>query len=365
MAQGNRTTLLPDGGEFFATLIDEINRTTTLLLLEFYIIRSDRAGLLFAKALTAAVRRGVRVLLSYDYIGSFDTSSDYFLKLKQAGVCCRAFNPPAFRRTIHLLDQRDHRKLALFDGVRAMVGGSNIGDEYSGHGSGRKWRDAGVMIEGPAVAELGVLFRETWQHDGAPFPEQGLLPESSSREGDDTVGIIGGSPRHPRSAIRRSFQLAIAGASESVGVMTPYFLPGPRLVRSLLKAVRRGVRVRLILPAVSDVPLVRLLSRGYYHPLLTNGIEIFERQQEMLHAKVMLIDGQWSIFGSANLDHRSFKRNYEVGVIIESREFGGQVAEMIDRDLEHSRRITLDEHRRRGWLLRLMEVAFSPIARFL
>ena len=365
MVPDNRATLLPDGGDFFTALIDGINRAESLLLLEFYIIRSDRAGLIFAEALAAAVRRGVRVLLIYDYIGSFDTPTDYFRRLRQAGVLCRAFNPPAFRRGLGLLDKRDHRKMAVIDGVRALVGGVNIGSEYSGHGTVGKWRDAGVIVEGPAVAELCRLFRETWEHDGDSIPAGPCLPELLPVQGDAEVGIIGGSPHQTRSAIRRTFRLAIAGASNSVRVMTPYFLPGPRLVRSLLRAVRRGVRVQLILPAISDVPLVRLLSRGYYHPLLTNGIEIFERQLEILHAKVMLIDDHWSVFGSANLDHRSFMRNYELGVIIDSPVFGSQVEAMINNDLERSRQITLDEHQRRGWLVRLVEVAFSPISRFL
>ena len=365
MVPDNRATLLPDGEDFFTALIDGISRAESLLLLEFYIIRSDQAGLIFAEALAAAVRRGVRVLLIYDYIGSFDTPSDYFRQLRQAGILCRAFNPPAFRRGLGWLDKRDHRKMAVIDGFRALVGGVNIGSEYSGHGTAGKWRDAGVIIEGPAVTELCRLFRETWEHDGDSFPAGCRLPGYLPGQGNAGVAIIGGSPHPHRSAIRRSFRLAIAGASGSVRVMTPYFLPGPRLIRSLLRAARRGVKVQLILPAISDVPLVRLLSRGYFHLLLTNGVEIFERQQEILHAKVMLIDDHWSVFGSANLDHRSFKRNYELGVIIDSQTFGGQVAEMIENDLERSRRITLGEHQGRGWLVRLFEVVFSPIARFL
>ena len=365
MIPENRATLIPDGGEFFLTLINEINRTEKLLLLEFYIIRGDEAGALFAEALAAAVRRGVRVLLLYDYIGSFDTPGEYFRRIRQSGVLCHPFNPPAFRRGLGWLDQRDHRKMAVMDGSRALVGGVNIGNEYSGHGSRGKWRDAGVIIVGPAVTKLCRLFQETWEHDGDEFPAESLLRGELPGQGDAEIGIIGGTPHHLRSAIRRTFRLAIAGASGRVRVMTPYFLPGPRLIRSLLRAARRGVQVLIILPAVSDVPLVKLLSRAYYHPLLANGIEIYERQHQVLHAKVLLVDDHWSVFGSANLDHRSFLRNYELGAIIDSPDFGGQVGEMFDHDLGESRRITLNEHQRRGWIVRLLEFAFSPIARFL
>jgi len=365
MIPENQATLLPDGEDFLTALIDGINRAERLIFLEFYIIRNDRSGVIFADALAAAAKRGVKVLLLYDYIGSFDTSTDYFRRLRQAGVFCHPFSPPVFRWGVVRLDQRDHRKMAVIDGVRALVGGVNIGNEYFGHGAVGKWRDAGVVIEGPAVTELCRLFRGTWEHGGHEFPVKNVLQGELTGRGDAGVGIIGGDPRHRRSAIRRSFRFAIAGASVSIQIMTPYFLPGPRLLRSLIRAARRGVRVRLMLPAVSDVPLVRLLSRALYHPLLVDGIEIYERQHQVLHAKVMLIDDHWSVFGSANMDHRSFLRNYEIGVIIDSPDFGRQVGEMFAGDLNHSRRITLDELERRGWLIRLLEFAFSPIARFM
>ncbi len=121
--------------------------------------------------------------------------------------------------------------------------------------------------------------------------------------------IVNGGPHHTRSLIRSAFRMAIAGAAESVKIVNPYFVPGPRVVRSLLRAAARGVRVQLILPAKNDVPLVRLVSRSYYTPLLKGGIEIFEREGTVLHAKVMLIDESWAVIGSANLDQRSFHRN--------------------------------------------------------
>ncbi len=365
MIPDNHTTLLPDGGEFFNALIDGINRAEKFLLLEFYIIRSDHTGNLFAQALANAIQRGVMILLLYDYIGSFDTSSDYFQRIRKSGVRCQAFNPPALRKGLFWLDRRDHRKMAVVDGMWALVGGVNIGNEYSGYGTIGKWRDAGVAIQGPAVTELCWLFRETWEHDDERYPQEMTLKDKLPAAGDADISIIGGAPHRPSSAIRRSFRLAIAGASMRIQVMTPYFLPGPRLVRSLLRSARRGVLVQIILPAVNDVPLVKLLSRAYYHSLLANRIELYERQDQVLHAKVMLIDDHWSIFGSANMDHRSFSRNYELGAIIDSPDFARQVGLMFEDDLHHSRRVTLDEHQRRGWGIRLLETLFSPIARFL
>ena len=177
--------------------------------------------------------------------------------------------------------------------------------------------------------------------------------------------IVSGGPHHNRSLIRSAFRIALAGASEEVRILNPYFVPGPRVLRSLLRAAGRGVRVQLVLPAKNDVPLVRLISRSYYALLLRGGIEIYERQGTVLHAKVMLIDDYWTVLGSANLDNRSFHRNYEINAIIDSRKFGTQIAEMFEEDLARSLRIVLAEHERRGFLVRLLERCCEPVSWFL
>jgi len=177
--------------------------------------------------------------------------------------------------------------------------------------------------------------------------------------------VVNGGPHHTRSIIHSAFRMAIAGAAESVRIINPYFVPGPRVVRSLLRAAARGVRVQLILPAKTDVPLVRLVSRSYYSQLLKGGIEIFEREGTVLHAKLMLIDESWAVVGSANLDQRSFHRNYEVNLIVDNPAFGRQVAEMFGEDLAKSRRIVIAEHERRGFFLRILEWLCGPISWFL
>ena len=159
--------------------------------------------------------------------------------------------------------------------------------------------------------------------------------------------------------------MAILGGSASIKILNPYFLPGPRILRSLLRAAGRGVRVQLVLPAKSDVPIVSLLSRSSYGLLLRGGVEIYERLGTVLHAKVMLIDDRWGVIGSANLDHRSFHRNYEVNVIVDSREFGREVAAMFEEDLKMSRRVELEEHERRGLVVRVMEKICAPVSWFL
>lgn len=367
VTQHNMAELYPHGGELFPELFSSIEKARRTICLEFYIIRDDIIGRRLAALLIDAARRGVRVSLLYDYIGCFDTPSSYFRQMEGAGVVCRAFNPPPFRRGFSWFDKRDHRKIAVIDGTAAFAGGMNVGDEYAGFGEDRtRWRDVGLKLRGAAALALQRLFCENWQVEtGDTPPGCDAIPSKAPKDGDATVHIVSGGPHHNRSYIHNAFRLAIAGASRSIVIANPYFLPGPRVIRSLLKAAKRGVRVQLVLPAVSDVPLVSLLSRSSYSPLLKGGIEIYEREGTVLHAKVMLIDGCWSIIGSANLDHRSFHRNFEVNVIVDGRGFGDQAAKMLADDIVHSRQVSLDEHERRGWLVRLLERLAEPISWFL
>ncbi|SNB46846.1 phosphatidylserine/phosphatidylglycerophosphate/cardiolipin synthase family protein [Geobacter sp. DSM 9736] len=362
----NRVRLFDTGGELFRAMIESFAQARHQILIEFYIIRSDRTGAAFAQALLAAAARGVSVRLLYDYVGCFDTPGYYFRHLEKGGVRCIPFNPPPFRGGLAWFDRRDHRKMVLVDGAVAFLGGINIGDEYAaGEETGEQWRDLGVRIEGPAVSFLQQLFLETWVEErGDTFiPEETALADREA--GDASLMVVTGSPHHNRSFIRSAFMMAVAGASETVKVLTPYFVPGPRFLRSLLRAARRGVRVQLVLPEKSDVPLVRLVSRSYYGPLLRAGVEVYERQGTILHAKVMVIDGCWTVIGSANLDLRSFHRNYELNVVVDSHEFGMQVERAIEEDIRRSHRIDLVEHEQRGVLVRLMERLSAPASWFL
>lgn len=366
-SRGNRVKLYDSGSEFFPAMLEAFAEARHQICAEFYIIRDDATGGAFAGALLAATARGVDVCLIYDYIGCFDTPSSYFRRLEQGGVRCLAFNPPPFRRGLAWFDKRDHRKMAIIDEETAFTGGINIGDEYSGFDRGtERWRDVGIRIDGPAVFDMVRLFRDFWlEEKGSPAPALFLEHSPVPGVGDAGVMIVSDGPYHARSFIRNAFRIAMAGAGDSIRIMNPYFVPGPRIVRSLLRAARRGVRVQLILPAKTDVPIVRLVSRSYYTPLLRGGIEIYERQGEVLHAKVMLIDDAWGVIGSANLDQRSFHRNYEVNAIVAGHEFGRQVAAMFADDLKGSRRVVLEEHENRGWLVRIMERLCNSVSWFL
>jgi cardiolipin synthase len=355
----NRVVLLHDGPAFFLALFKAIQSASKTILLEYYIIHDDLTGKTLADELAAAVSRGVRVALIYDYIGCVETPSSYFKNLARQGIELIPFNVPSFSRGIHWFDKRDHRKMVVVDGTIAFLGGFNIGDEYAGQADGRpKFRDMGFSVSGSAVTELERIFLETWQMersgDFLQQPEPSAVRDTPAR-GRARVVIVSGGPHHRRSYIRSAFIAAIASASEEILIATPYFVPGPRIVRSLLRAARRGVRIRLLLPARSDVPIVRLLGRSFYGALLSAGIEIYELDRDILHSKVMLIDHERSVIGSANMDQRSFHRNFEINCVIDNSAFGRQIGKLLQEDLLVSSRIQLDDHERRGFFTRLLE----------
>lgn len=364
-SRGNALALLKSGSVFFGELFAAIEQAEHSIYLEFYIVRADRTGLHLAGLLNNAVERGVEVCLLYDYIGCFDTPAAFFRTLIKSGIHCTPFNPPPFRNGISWFDKRDHRKIAIIDNRVAFTGGMNIGDEYAGGQKALYWRDVGIRIEGSVVQELRTLFCENWQSETTTSPLCTYNGGCSEASGDDEVAIVSGGPHHNRSRIRAAFRMAIAGATSTIRIETPYFVPGPRFIRSLLRAVKRGVRVQLILPEQSDVPLVRLVNRSSYATLIKGGIEVYERGGTILHGKVMLIDSRWSVIGSANLDQRSFHRNFEVNVIVVSSDFGKQVNEMFAEDLALSRCIQLEEHERRGFMVRLLERLVAPVSWFL
>ena len=355
----NRVDLLPEGRQYFQALLDAIRSSRHTILLEYYLIHADHIGKELAVALGDAVQRGVKVELIYDYIGCLDTPSSYFVKLARSGVELLPFNKPSFKRGLYWFDKRDHRKMTIVDGQQAFLGGFNIADEYAGCvDDHRRFRDLGFSIRGEAVAELVRIFHESWQlEQDRPLDQvdKPCPPDRTGAEGHAAVVIVSGGPRHRRSYIREAFQVNIASAADEILIATPYFVPGPRIIRYLLRAARRGVKVRLLLPARSDVPLILVLGRSSYSTLLRGGIEIYELEREILHAKVMLIDGERTVIGSANLDQRSFHRNYEINCIVDNLEFGGQIRALLLDEIAGSRQVDLDTHERRGMMIRFLE----------
>ena len=335
---GNQVDLLIDGPDAYRRMLDVIAQASRWIHFENYIIRSDAVGWRFAELLAARARAGVHVRVLYDSIGSLSTARKLWRFLRDAGVEVRAFNP------IRLLDlvgnvSRNHRKLVVADGSRAVIGGLCIGCEWTGEevNGGQPWRDTAVEISGPAAAVLDQAFVETWQLAGGKVPDDDVAGRVAPR-GAAEVRVMSGEPGRER--VYRLIELLAVGSTSRVWITDAYLMAPPRLFQALRDAARDGVDVRLLVPGSSDLPLVRNLSRIGYRDLLRSGIRIFEWDGPMLHAKTIVADGRWTRVGSSNLNPSSLLGNYELDVLIEDRGLSEEMERQFRLDIAHSREVT-------------------------
>lgn len=383
LVTGNKITLLIDGPATYASMMQAIQGARYHINMETYIMEDDEVGHRFADTLIAMQKKGVQVNLMYDSVGSLNTPRAFFQPMIDAGIQVLEYNPinPAQVRKDWAVNQRDHRKLLVVDGKTAFVGGINISSVYSSGSfatsklkrAKRKedsaddipWRDTQVRIDGPVALEFQKLFVETWgKQRGPDLGEHNYFPKVAAA-GSEIVRAIGSSPDDPVSVIYATFLSAINHAETSVYLTNAYFVPDPQLRAALKAAVQRGVDVRLVLPSKSDSSLVLYASRSFYEELLEAGVRIYERQDALLHSKTAIIDGVWSTIGSTNLDWRSFVFNQEINAVVLSPQFGDQVKNMFDRDLEASKEITLQQWQQRPIGERMKEFGASVWARML
>ena len=364
---GNKTTLLQDGPATYAAMFAAIRLAKDHINLESYIIEDDLVGREFADLLLEQQRRGVQVNLIYDSVGCFNTPRLFFEQLTQAGVAVLEFNPvnPLIAREAWSVNNRDHRKLLIVDGHTAFLGGINISSVYSSGSIVRRtvkaatdhavWRDTDLQIQGPVVAEFQKLFMQTWdkQH-GQPLIPKAYFPALTA-QGQDMVRAVGSTPDDAYSLIYLTLISAIGNAEKQVHLTNAYFVPDPQLLTALTDAAGRGVDVKLILPSHSDSALVFHAGRAHYADLLKGGVQLYERQGAMLHAKTVVIDGVWSTVGSTNLDWRSFLDNDEINAVVLGREFATQMSTMFSRDLKASQAIDPNTWEERPLHLKLKE----------
>jgi cardiolipin synthase len=333
--------------------------------LETYLLRDDATGREFAGELAAAACRGARVRLLFDAVGSMGLHQGFLDPLTAAGVQVAVFNPlHLLHQPLGLLNRRDHRKILVVDGRWSFTGGLNIGDEYAGGPAG--WRDTHVELDGEEVAgAFTAAFEYAWERAerlGSAEPETGPATAAVAGAAPPAAGsgtlplqLITNHILGQRRRIRNAYRRAVRHAHQYVLIENPYFIPDPSIRRALVHAVRRGVRVDLVLAARSDVRLAQLASRAVYPRLLKAGVRIFEWGQTVLHAKTMVVDDAWSFVGSYNLDHRSLKLNLEAVVLVEDRAFAKSLREQTEADIARCREVTLAECRARPLFERLLQ----------
>jgi cardiolipin synthase len=364
LRRGHHVRILHDGALAFPAMIAAIRAAEHAICFENFIFAHDRTGEQFAVALEEAARRGVDVRVIYDPIGTLLVKGGSIRRrLKKGGVVVRPFRPFTFKQPwswLHLY-YRDHRKLLVIDDVAAFVGGINIGDNWSpaSHG-GKGWRDTAAVVRGPAVMDCQLAFERMWRRaleriPGSSGASQFTLPAARipAVKGDTDVVVVGDRPRTHRVAAL--YEWLAERAQTSFDITDAYFVAPKRVLDALVRAARRGVRVRLLLPGRNNHPVAGLAARRIYEPLLEAGAEIWEWGGVMLHAKTAVVDGRISLIGSSNLDPLSLHRNYELNVVVGPGQASDIMVTFFQADLQSARRLDLTEWRARPLIYRLAE----------
>ena len=365
---GNSVRTLVNGEATFAAILEAIDQAHSYIVVQFFIVRDDALGEMLKDALLAKAAQGVRIYFLYDSIGSFDLPHSYVAKLRAGGVEVHPF--ATNRRFVNRfqLNFRNHRKIVSVDGERAFVGGHNVGVEYLGAKPPLSpWRDTHIEVRGPVVASIQFVFTEDWYWATQTLPPLDMPPYRPNDEpGDQGMHciVMPTGPADKQETCSLFFVEAINAARERIWITTPYLVPDEAVFSALRLAVLRGVDVRILIPSRRDHYVVFEASKLYAYDSVNAGIRIFRYRPGFLHQKVVLIDTVAAAIGSANLDNRSFRLNFEIMVLTVDRGFANEVEAMLTRDFAQSYEIDRNEYRQAPAFRRVtMHVArlFSPI----
>jgi cardiolipin synthase len=361
ISTGDDVELLINGDAIFPVYLDTIRGAQrTLCLLTYVYWRGDIARDV-ADALCERARAGVEVNVIIDAMGGVKIEKDLVEQMAEAGVRMSRFRPPkpyAARRVAN----RTHRKILVADGEVGLTGGVGIAEEWSGNAQDPDhWRDTHVRVRGPVVRGLFGAFAENWlEATGEVLVGEGYLPDIPEQEDSGPMMVVRSSAGVGDTNVEALYYLAIAAARETLDLTAAYFVPRPAFTDALVDAASRGVRVRVLVPGPHiDKPPVRVAGRVSYDELVDAGVEIYEYQPTMLHAKSMVVDGAWSSVGSVNFDNRSFQLHDEATLCVLSEAFAGELTDQFERDLERSERIEPDRWKGRGPLQRSAESALK------
>ncbi len=350
---GNQCTLLRDGEATFEALFEAMEDACRYILLEFYIVRSDRVGQRIKSILERKLAQGVEVWFLYDDIGSAFLPRRYLRELSRAGARVASFGDGNIRRRRFQINFRNHRKVLVCDGKVGFVGGINLGDEYLGTAMDQDpLRDTHCRIEGPAVSGLQLAWLEDWNWASDELPN---LDWSAGEHtpGDQEVLILPTGPADTWETCTLFFLNCINNARSRIWIASPYFVPDFQIMNALQLAALRGIDVRILIPETPDSPLVKLAAYSYLVQASQAGIGIYRYQPGFMHQKVVLVDDRYAAVGTANLDNRSMRLNFEITAINTDQRFVADVEQMLEDDLKNCRLMTERDYRDRSILFRL------------
>lgn len=358
--RGNTLKLLNNGDQFYPAMLRDIELAEHSITVEAYIYWAGEVGMTFAKALAAAAQRGIKVKLLLDAIGSQSIGNE-ILKILEGGGCHIAWYNPVRLTSLRRINNRTHRKSLILDGRVGYTGGAGIADHWTGDAhDAEHWRDLQIRIEGPAVRPLQSGFAHNWlECTGELVTGPDFYPELTP-VGPLSLQTIMSSPETGASAARVMYFLAISAAKQTIDIANPYFVPDHVSIDLFRDAVKRGVRVRVMVAGSSnDTMVTRLNSLRLYGALLKAGVRVYEYNRTMMHHKIMVVDGLWSTVGTTNFDNRSFSHNEENNVCLCDQPFAAELSATYERDIAVCEEVTLEAWTRRPLPLKTAEALAS------
>jgi cardiolipin synthase len=364
---GNRIDVLLNGDATFPRMLGEIKAARTTITFAQYLYEDGFLAHEMAQAFAERCRAGIKANILLDRHGSGKVPAKVISTMKEAGCHVEYFRRVdadgiIFPWKLLRYNYRSHRRVLVIDGLIGFTGGYGISDAWTGNGRTPKhWRDTNARIEGPAVRFLQAAFAESWlETTGIAIGGDEYFPHLEPR-GNLSAQVVKSSPTGGSFQNYMLFLLSINSAKKTILITNPYFIPDEVLTRALVKAVRRGVRVVVLLPGESDNRFTYTASRGHYGDLLLGGVQIFEYKAALMHAKTAVVDGVWSTIGTTNFDNRSFALNQEINLTVYDSNLARKLEEIFEEDLKYSEQITYDQWKSRGVFERLFELFAFPL----
>lgn len=356
--QDNVVAIYTEGQELFADMLAEIEQAKEHVHLLYYIFRDDELGKRMLQLLVAKAKQGVEVRVLYDAVGSSETSSRFFRPLLDAGGEAVPFFPSKIPLVNFRVNFRNHRKLTIIDGNIGYIGGFNIGSEYLGKDKKLGyWRDTHLKIKGNAVYMLQARFFLDWNLASPKRMKQSLLYFPECDEVADGIGvqIVSSGPNSEKQQIKHALLKMIYKARKKIYLQTPYFIPDESFLTALKMAAMSGVDVRVMIPGRPDSKMVYWASHSYLGDVLKSGVRCFLYEKGFMHAKTIVVDTELASVGTANVDIRSFKLNFETNAFLYDTQLAGKVEEQFLHDQDHSQEVTIEQYQNRPVHSRILE----------